>query len=124
MERIGEGEVVKTGEALADRRLSERLAEWKAIVPSDGFERAVWRRIRTVPVSNAPAVRWAAGFRAWVAEQAIWASAVAAAAGIVVGVWAGMMPSRAHAARQHGEALLHGQTLAGSYLALSPGGSR
>lgn len=106
-----------------DLRLRALLREWPTPDPRGGFEAAVWRRIRAAAAEIRP-LPGRSHVRCWLALRPAWANALAAAAGIVVGVGLAVAGSGAQAGRLADEPLLHSQTLAGSYLTMVTGGTR
>jgi len=107
-----------------DERLTGLLHEWRAIEPRANFEAAVWRRIRTAAAPEPQAIPAFSLLREWLHPRTAWVSAMAAALGILVGVWAGVSARGARNEHQVAEPLLHPQTLAGSYLAMVTGDAR
>ena len=107
-----------------DERLSALLEQWKGLEPRANFEAAVWRRIRTASAPEQRRLPLVITLRDWFVPRPAWASAMAAAAGIVVGVGLAFSTPAARDGRQADEPLLHSQTLAGSYLTMMTGGTR
>lgn len=111
--RVGAGE--------RDERFSDLMREWAAVEPGPGFEAAVWRRIRAVPVAQ-PAGLWDRWLD-WFLPHPIWAGAAAATVAMAIGLLAGLAtPGRAGAGEHETHALLHPGTLMGTYAALSERG--
>ena len=107
-----------------DERMSALLHEWRAIEPRDNFEAAVWRRVRTASLPEPVGASVSGILRDWLLPRTVWVSAVAAAAAILVGTWAGLSVPAAGIGGRAVEPLLHPQTLAGSYLTMVTGGAR
>ena len=108
-----------------DERLSALLNEWKAVEPQAGFEAEVWRRIRTASGAKQPRPRVVLVLREWVGPRLAWVNGLAAAAGIVVGIWLALsvsLPRGVHPPA--GDVLLRADTLAGSYVTMVTGGTR
>ncbi len=104
-----------------DERLSALLRQWPAVEPGNGFEAAVWRRIRAAPTAQ-PAGLWDRWLD-WFVPHPIWAGAAAAAAALAIGLLAGLAtPGSARAGGHDTHALLHPRTLMGTYAALSEEG--
>ncbi len=111
----------RVGAGARDERLSDLMREWPAVEPGSGFEAAVWRRIRTVPVAP-PAGLWDRWLD-WFLPHPVWGGAAAAAVALVIGILAGLaMPGRTQAVAHDTHALLHPRTLMGTYAALSERG--
>ena len=106
-----------------DERLSAVLREWKGVDPRAGFEAAVWRRIGA-GVTEARGFSLIRIIRDRILPQPAWATALAATAAILIGVWAGLSLPAMRDSRQTVEPLLQTNTLAGSYLAMVAGESR
>lgn len=75
-----------SGQATPDARLATLLRAWQCEAPRSGFEAAVWDRIRRVPVSRPDAFHPIAVLRNWLMPVSPWVHAVAAAAGVVIGI--------------------------------------
>ena len=105
-----------------DEKLSALLQAWKGCEPGSDFDEKVWRRIRatTDRAERMTGVDW---LLAWLRPCPAWAGAIAASAAVVIGVVAGVATREQPAGRHDAEALLHGLTLAGSYLETVSGGS-
>ena len=101
------------------QRLSGLLHAWRSIEPSNNFDAAVWRRIRTAAdVQPTPT-----SLLAWFVPRPVWMSAAAAFAGVVLGVGLAFSTSRVRDNKMD-ETLLRSPTLAGSYLTLMAGGNQ
>ena len=107
-----------------DGSLSALLQEWKGIESPANFEAEVWRRIRTASVPERRGVTLAEFLRDWLRPQPAWATGLAAALAVLVGIWVGVSTPLPRDGRQANEPLLHAQTLAGLYLTMMAGGSR
>ncbi len=107
-----------------DERLSALLREWKGWEPSSGFEVAVWRRIRSASVPEQRRLPVIELLREWFVPRPVWANALAAAAGIAIGIGLAFSIPGARDRRQNDLPLLSSQTLSGSYLAMVTGGTR
>jgi hypothetical protein len=108
----------------ADDRLDALLSQWRAIEPAADFEAGVWRRIRSAAAAEPHGLTLIDIMRDWIVPQPAWSSAIAAAAAILIGIWAGSSAPSARAGRQAAEPLLQAQTLAGSYLTMVTGETR
>lgn len=104
-----------------DKRLRALLMQWKGVEPQADFEAAVWRRIRVAQGNDQGLKPILEACREWLAPLPPWVNVAAAAAGIIVGVGVGLINSRAPDGRHGVEPLLHPQTFAGSYLAMTTG---
>ena len=108
-----------------DKELRNQLRQWRGIEPRADFEAAVWRRIATTNAVATPEQSWFAFWRAWLDMQPAWASAAAVLVGILVGVGSAITLAQPSYDRLAISApALHGQTLAGTYLAMTSGGTR
>ena len=107
----------------ADDRLDALLSQWKGIEPGAAFEAGVWRRIRVASAAEPRGLSLIEMLRDWIVPRPAWSSAIAAAAAILIGIWAGFSAPPARAGRQAAEPLLNPQTLAGSYLTMVTGGA-
>ena len=107
-----------------DSGLTALLHAWKGLEPHTGFETAVWRRIHAVSAPKSPVLSIFGRLWEWVAPYPAWASAMAAAAGILVGVGLAFSEPALRKSHQADEPLLHSRTLAGSYLTMTTGGPR
>ncbi|MEI6165622.1 MAG: hypothetical protein WCS52_00355 [bacterium] len=98
-----------------DDNLTTLLQEWQGINTGVTFETEVWSKIHR---TSQPTTR------EWATPSLSWINAMAAAAGLVLGIGLAFnVPSTPD--RNHAEtSLLHAQTLAGSYLAMATGGIR
>ena len=104
-------------------RLRAVLQAWPTPEPRIGFEATVWRRIHPAAAGTRP-IPERSHVLGWLAYRSAWVNALAAAAGIAVGVGLAVAGSGDQAGRRGHDALLHPQTLAGSYLTLVNGGAR
>lgn len=111
-------------ERSSEDRLEAVLREWKELHPPANFEAMVWRRIRTVPVSEPLWIRFAGSLRDALLFQPAQVTAVAASLAILVGVWVGLRAPAGTDRHLAEEPLLHSRTLAGSYLAMATGVNR
>lgn len=107
-----------------DERLRALLRAWKGVEPQASFETAVWRRIRAVSAAEQSRLSAAAAWREWFVPRPAWVNAVAAAAGVVVGVGLAFSTPAVRDGSRGDAPLLHSQTLAGSYLTVVTGGTR
>lgn len=98
-----------------DENLTVLLQEWQGIKPGANFEAEVWNRIRHS--SQSP-------LREWFTPPLLWVNALAAAAGLVLGVGLAFNVPSSQDRFPAETSLLHAQTLAGSYLAMADGGLR
>lgn len=124
MKTASEGEaVVKVHD---DDRLKDLLNEWKDTEPSPSFETQVWRMIRTGSVPESSVILALPDMREWfLFHRTLWVNAAAAVVGIMLGLWAGLLPpTQAGNNSSPGEPLLHSRTIAGSYLVMAAGGGR
>ena len=107
-----------------DERLTALLREWQGVEPRADFDAAVWRRIRTASVAEPGTLSFVSILRDRVLSQPVWATALAAAAAVVIGFLAGIVVPASHEGHAAGEPLLNAQTVAGSYLAMVSGETR
>lgn len=107
-----------------DERLSALLHEWKDVEPPVGFEAAVWQRIRAVPTPEQRRLSLRDAWREWFGPRPVWVNAVAAAAGIIIGVGLAFSGAVLRDGRHADDRLLHSETLAGSYLTMVTGENR
>ena len=109
---------------VGDERLSALLQGWKGLETHLNFEAAVWRRIRAAAVSEPRAFPAVTTLRDWFVPRSAWVNAMAAAAGIFVGVGLAFFALAARDGRHANEPLLQARTLAGSYITMVTGGTR
>ncbi len=103
-----------------DSRLNAVLGRWQGIEPSADFEAGVWHRIQTASQPETAGVPLFVMPSPWRRLHPAVLTALAASVAIMVGIWAGGSPAaRGHDRGAH--PLLHTQTLAGAYLAMSAG---
>ncbi len=107
-----------------DERLAALLQEWKGVEPQSNFESCVWRRIRAASALEQRPLPALTVLRDWFVPRTAWANAMAAAAGIIVGVGLALSTPAMRDGHQTNEPLLHSQTLTGSYLTMVTGGTR
>lgn len=107
-----------------DERLTALLHEWRGVEPQANFEAAVWRRIRAVPTPEQRRLSMGEAWREWFGPRLVWVNAIAAAAGVVIGVGLAFSGTGLRDDRHANEPLLHSETLAGSYLAMMTGETR
>jgi len=112
----GDGKVGQT----RDTRLHDLLGMWQGIEPRTGFESGVWQRIHAVSTPATGGITLAGMIQGWILPHPALVTALAASVAIVVGAWAGGGPA-VRASRSVVHPLLHAQTLAGAYLAMSAG---
>lgn len=98
-----------------DKDLTALLQEWQGITPGANFEAEVWNRIHHA--SQSP-------LREWFTPPLVWGNALAAAAGLVLGIGLAFNMPSAHDKFQAETSLLQSHTLAGSYLVMADGGVR
>jgi hypothetical protein len=104
-----------------EERLNASLREWRGVDPSPHFEAMVWRRIRAVSANEPFGSRIARILLDTILPHPVWATALAATVAILLGVSAGLAASPGQDHYQAAGPLLHSQTLAGSYLAMTAG---
>ena len=102
-----------------DERFNSLLREWRDIEPSANFETEVWRRIRAASVTGQQGVTTSTTPRKVVVLRLAWVNAIAAAAGLVIGIGLAFSMPAVHDGAHADEALLHSQTLTGSYLTMA-----
>jgi Spy/CpxP family protein refolding chaperone len=95
-----------------DERLNALLQQWNGVEPRASFEAAVWRRIRIAAEPESQPIPTLSLWREWLFPGTVRVSAMAAALGILVGIWAGYS-APARDGHKAAEPLLHPQTLAG-----------
>ena len=119
----------------ADARLKAALQQWSAIEPRADFESCVWRRLRVADAaeSSAPGLwviargwltRAGEALRRSLAAEPAWVHAMAATAGLVVGVALALSAPQTHTGPNSVAPLLHSRTLTGAYLTMVSGGAR
>ena len=101
--------------------MNERLRAWRGIEPRADFEAEVWRRVAAEPVAG---LDWFLALRDWFGVRPALASAAALLLAVAIGL--GSTYALAQPARE-GLAIstpsLQGSTLAGTYLAMTTGGT-
>ena len=107
-----------------DQRLHGLLRAWRGAEPTADFEAAVWRRLREADLPAARRAGLAGRQPLRFSPGRAWANALAAAAGVMVGVGLAFSAAAPQSGRHGDEPLLHARTLAGAYLALVAGGGR
>jgi len=107
-----------------DARLKAVLQQWHGIEPRSDFEFCVWRRIRAVAAaeSSAPGL-WVIA-RGRLTTEPAWVPAMAAAAGLVIGVLTALSVPQTRTGPYSIAPLFHAQTLTGAYLTMVSGGAR
>ena len=105
-------------------RLKAVLQQWHGIEPRSDFESCVWRRIRTAAVAESNAHGFWVILRGWLVAEPAWVHAMAATAGLLVGVAMALPAPQTRTGTYSAAPLLHSQTLAGAYLTMVSGGSR
>lgn len=112
------------GDAERDERLSALLSAWQDKEPSAEFNAGVWQRIRGASRSPTQGVSVLRLCYRGILPHPGWATALASSAAIMIGIAAGLS-SRASPENHAGSnPLFHGQTLAGTYLAMAKGDIR
>lgn len=107
-----------------DERLNSLLHEWRDIEPSANFETEVWRRIHAASMPRQQDTPSSITSHKMVVLRLAWINAMATAAGLVIGVGLAFSTSPTHGGLHADEALLHSQTLTGSYLTMVAGATR
>lgn len=107
-----------------DARLKAMLQQWHGIEPRADFESCVWRRIRAASAAESTAPSLRVIVRGWLAAEPVWVHAVAAAAGLMVGVSLALAAPQTRTSPYSAAPLLHSQTLTGAYLTMVSGGAR
>lgn len=107
-----------------DLQLQKALQHWHGIEPRSGFESRVWRRIRAAPAAEFTAPGLWAILRGCLAAEQAWVPAMAATAGLLIGVALALSVPQPRAAPYSAAPLLHSRTLAGAYLTMVSGGAR
>ena len=108
----------------ADARLKAVLQQWPAIEPRFDFESCVWRRIRVAYAEESTAPGLWGKVRGWLSAEPAWVHAVAAAAGLVVGVSMALSVPQTRTSSYPAAPLLYAQTLTGAYITMVSGGAR
>jgi hypothetical protein len=104
-------------EQQVDTRLTALLKQWDTPQPSPNFEAAVWRRV--------DASQQKATIIPWLMLRPAWSAPIAAAAGLMIGIGLALaLPTQQRPAGHSAGPLFHSQTVAGSYLAMTTGGTR
>lgn len=108
-----------------DIKLSRLLASWKGISPGNGFEEAVWRKVKTAPLISVESDSGSGSFLALIMRRPVWLNAVAASLGVIVGI----SVSLAHRfgsrdAEMHNESRPHSGALSGAYISMLRGGPK
>jgi len=94
---------------------------WRGLEPRTDFEAGVWQRIHAaVPTPETGGISLTGMLQGWILPHPALVTALAASVAVVVGVWTGV-PQTGRASRSVVYPLLHAQTLAGAYLAMSSG---
>jgi hypothetical protein len=106
----------------SDMKLSLLLQEWKDDEPQVDFETAVWGRIRCAPKTETGSSGMILTLREWLAPSSAWVNAVAAAAGIVIGMRLVFAAPAEHKHLTVSVSLPYSDTLANTYLATVTGG--
>ncbi|MCX7010891.1 MAG: hypothetical protein NTY53_27235 [Kiritimatiellaeota bacterium] len=105
-----------------DEKLKERLRAWRGIEPRADFEAEVWRRVAATPTVG---LDWFLALREWFGVRPALASVAALLLAIAVGIGSLTMLSQPqHTLLVINTPTLQGQTLAGTYLAMTSGGTR
>jgi hypothetical protein len=107
-----------------DLPIKSLLREWQGIEPRANFEASVWRRMRATATTEPLRPGPLEDLRGWLAGQPIWATALAATAGVFVGVWIALAVPASRPDRYAATPLLQPQTLTGAYLAMVSGETR
>lgn len=107
-----------------DARLKAVLRQWHGIEPHANFESCVWRRIRTAAAAESTVPGLWVIVRGWLNAEPAWIHAVAAAAGLMVGVSLALSAPQTHTGPSSAAPFLHSRTLTGAYLTMVSGGAR
>lgn len=118
-----------------DARLKAVLQQWPGLEPRADFAARVWQGIHAPRAAEARANPLWTIIRAWLtrlgealrrslAAEPAWVYAMAATAGIMVGVSMALSAPPPRAVPYSAAPLFHSQTLAGAYLTMASGGSR
>ena len=105
-----------------DARLKALLQQWPGIEPRPGFESCVWRRIRVASAAESSAPGLWVIVRGWLSAEPAWVNAMAATAGLLVGVALALSAPQTRTGPYSTAPLLHAQTLTGAYLTMVSGG--
>lgn len=108
----------------ADPRLKAVLQQWPAVEPRADFESCVWRRIRAAAAAESTAPGLWVIVRGWLSAEPAWVPAMAATAGLLVGVALALSGPQPRTGPYSTAPLLHAQTLTGAYLTMVSGGAR
>lgn len=103
-----------------DQRLSALMQQWPAVGAGDGFDEAVWRRIRSVPGIQ-PVELW----NSWLGffmPHPIYAGAAATAVALLIGILVGLHTPGDARGGIGSHALLHPRTLMGTFAVLAERG--
>lgn len=98
-----------------DEHLTLLLKEWQGIKPGATFEDDVWAKIHRASQPH---------MQERVTPSLVWVNALAAAAGLVLGVGLAFSAPSTHVRTHNETSLFQAHTLTGSYLALAAGGIR
>jgi hypothetical protein len=102
-----------------DEKLKERMQAWRGVEPRADFEAEVWRRVAAAPAAG---LEWFEALRLWFGVRPALANVAAALLAIAIGVGSTAALSQPpQAALVINTPSLQGQTLAGSYLAMTTG---
>lgn len=107
-----------------DVRLKAVLQQWPDIEPRFDFESCVWRRIRVAATAESTAPGLWVIVRGWLNAEPAWVHAVAATAGLLVGVSLALVAPQTRTGPYSTASLLNAQTLTGAYLTMVSGGAR
>lgn len=102
-----------------DEKLKERMQAWRSLEPRADFEAEVWRRVAAAQEAG---VEWFEALRLWFGVRPALANIAAAFVAIAIGVGStAALSQQPQAALVINTPSLQGQTLAGSYLAMTTG---
>lgn len=107
-----------------DARLKAILQQWHGLEPRSDLESCVWRRIRVAAAAESAAPGLWAIVRGWLSVEPAWVPAMAATAGLLVGVAMALSVPQTRPGPSSTASLLHAQTLTGAYLTMVSGGAR
>lgn len=103
-----------------DEKLKERLRGWRGIEPRADFEAEVWRRVAVVPAAS---LEWFEALRQWFGVQPALATIAALLLAIAIGLGSiAALSQSQQLSLSINTPTLQGQTLAGTYLAMTSGG--